>query len=146
MAKKFGATHTINSCNNNDLKSQLMAILGPSGANIVVEITGNPELIELAYEISHKQGRIVCVGVPKKGNQISIYSLPLHFGKVLTGSEGGGTFPTEDIPRYIKLYQSGKLKLKELITDRFTLGEINTAIEKMRKGEIAGRCIIEMSV
>jgi S-(hydroxymethyl)glutathione dehydrogenase/alcohol dehydrogenase len=85
------------------------------------------------------------VGVPKKGNTISIYSLPLHFGKVITGSHGGETNPTDDIPRYLKLFQAGLLGLNELITHEFTLDDINTAITMMRSGEIAGRCIIRTS-
>ena len=31
------------------------------------------------------QGRVICVGVPTKGLKTSIYTLPLHFGKVITG-------------------------------------------------------------
>jgi S-(hydroxymethyl)glutathione dehydrogenase/alcohol dehydrogenase len=114
------------------------------GANVVVDNTGKVEVIELAYQLTHPRGRTVLVGVPKKGDDISIHSLPLHFGKTLTGSHGGETNPSEDIPRYVRLYQAGKLHLKELITDRFTLADINMAIEKMRAGEISGRGLIEV--
>ena len=73
------------------------------------------------------------------------YTLPLHFGKVITGSHGGETDPTVDIPRYVKLYQAEKLRLRELITDRMPLARINEAIEKMRSGALVGRCILEVS-
>ena len=46
----------------------------------------NPRIIEQAYELTHPNGTTVCVGVPRKGNNISIYSLPLHFDKRITGS------------------------------------------------------------
>lgn len=67
------------------------------------------------------------MGVPRHDEDITIHSLPLHFGKVLTGCEGGDTNPTVDIPRYLNLYQKGKLKLDRLITNRHRLTEINTA-------------------
>ena len=63
-------------------------------------------------------------------------------GKLLTDSQGGGTDPSVDIPRYLDLYRLGKLKLDQLITHRFALDDINTALEKMRSGE-TGRTIIE---
>jgi Zn-dependent alcohol dehydrogenase len=52
--------------------------------------------------------------------------------------------PHDQIPRYIKLANAGKLKLKELITDSASLDDINTVVEKMREGELTGRCIIEL--
>jgi len=143
MAQKFGATHLINS-RKADPQAEITKIIRGPGADVVVDNTGNVEVIQLAYELTHPKGRTILVGVPPKGNNVSIYSLPLHFGKVLTGSHGGETNPTEDIPRYVQLYQSGKLLLKEMITDRFTLDEINVAIDKMRRGEIRGRCLIEI--
>ena len=83
------------------------------------------------------------VGVPMKGNNISIYSLPLHFNKILTGSHGGDAVPDIEIPRYIRLMNSGKMKLDGFITHEFALEEINDALDLIRSGE-AGRVILKM--
>jgi S-(hydroxymethyl)glutathione dehydrogenase/alcohol dehydrogenase len=88
---------------------------------------------------------VTLVGVPRKGNDISIFSLPLHFGKVLSGSHGGEAAPAEDIPRYLALYRSGNIRLKELVTQRFPLEQINEAIARMRDGSVSGRCMINMA-
>lgn len=141
MAKQWGATHTFNSKSTPDLATEIRNIVGPQGADVVVETTGNARVIELAYELTHPDGKTILVGVPRKGDNISIYSLPLHFKKVLTGSHGGSAEPHLDIPRYIRLYQAGKLKLDGLITHQFSLDEINEAIALMRTGE-AGRCVL----
>ena len=141
LAHKVGATHTINA-RTADARAELAKILGKEGADVIIECTGAAPVIQLAYEASGPRGRVVLVGVPRKGNNISIYSLPLHFGKVLTGSHGGDTDPSADIPRYLRLVAAGKLKLDELITNRFRFGEINQALDMMRRGEIAGRCIL----
>ena len=61
------------------------------------------DIIELGYKLTNPTGKIILVGVPKKDNNICIYSLPLHFGKLIQGSHGGESIPHEDIPRYLKM-------------------------------------------
>ncbi len=144
LAKELGATHTINATST-DAETAIKKILENNGADIVIDNTGIPKIIELCYELTQPKGKIILVGVPKKGDDISIHSLPLHFGKQLTGSFGGETDPTIDIPRYAKLYQAGLLKLDELITAEYALEDINDAIADMRSGKLAGRCVIKMN-
>lgn len=143
IAQKFGATHLINS-NTTNAVEEINKILGSQGPDVFIDNTGLPSIIELGYIITKPQGRVILVGVPKKGNNINIYSLPLHFGRLLTGSHGGEAIPNIDIPRYQNLFDAGRIYLKELITDRLSLDEINIAIEGMRSGNTAGRVLIKM--
>jgi S-(hydroxymethyl)glutathione dehydrogenase/alcohol dehydrogenase len=143
LAEKFGATHLIRA-ERQDVKSEILKIVGSQGTDVAVDNTGNIDVIAMAYELTHPQGRTILVGVPRKGDLISVYSLPLHFGKILTGSHGGESDPSVDIPRYLRLHLAGKLHLEALITNHFSLTEINTAIDKMQQGEITGRCLVEM--
>ena len=143
MARRFGATHCINSAKVGDLAAKIRMIVGNAGADVVVDTTGNARVIEQAYELTHADGKTILVGVPKKGDNISIYSLPLHFKKVLTGSHGGSAEPHVDIPRYIRLMQAGKLSLAGLVTHEFKLEQINEAIAVMRSAE-AGRVLVAM--
>lgn len=143
LANTLGATHTINS-RTDDVKTKIRDILGNHGVDVFIDNTGQPAIIEMGYELAKPQGRVVLVGVPRKGENINIYSLPLHFGKSISGSYGGESIPHEDIPRYQKLLDVGLIQLKPLITDHFKLEEINIAIQKMRSGEIVGRCLIKM--
>lgn len=145
LARTFGATHLIHS-GKQDATTEILNIVGAQGADVVVDNTGNTDIIAMAYELTAAQGRTILVGVPRKGNKISIYSLPLHFGKVVTGSHGGEADPSVDIPKYMKLHQAGKLRLDGLITDCFDLADINAAIRKMRSGDIAGRCLVDMNL
>lgn len=143
MAERFGASHCINSQTTVDLDKAIRDIVGPSGADVIVETTGKPRMIEAAYELTQPKGRIVLVGVPRKGDNISIYSLPLHFKKILTGSEGGEAEPHFDIPRYVRLIQAGRISLEGLITHEYKLDQINEAIALARSGE-AGRVLVTM--
>ena len=140
MGKKFGLTHTVVSSQEN-VNDTIRDIVGTQGADVVIETTGNSRVIEKAYELTHPDGKTICVGVPRKGDNISIYSLPLHFNKVLTGSHGGDAVPDVDIPRYIRLINAGKMTLDGIITHEFGLDDVNEALDLFRSGE-AGRCVI----
>jgi S-(hydroxymethyl)glutathione dehydrogenase/alcohol dehydrogenase len=144
LAKEMGATHTLN-VRKCDLRDEIRKIVGTAGVDVIVDNTGIPEMIELAYELTGPKGRVVLVGVPRKGKTISLYSLPLHFGKQLSGSHGGETNPSEDIPRYLRMLDAGKLALMPLITNEFPLERINDAIAMMRSGEMAGRCMVVLN-
>ncbi|MBW2345894.1 MAG: zinc-binding dehydrogenase, partial [Deltaproteobacteria bacterium] len=143
MARQFGATHALNSSKTGDLFAEIRKIVGENGADVVVDTTGNARVIEQAYELTHPDGKTILVGVPSKGDKATIYTLPLHFKKVLTGSHGGSAEPHIEIPRLINLWRAGKLKLDGLITHEFGLDEINEAIQMMRSGE-AGRVLVVM--
>jgi S-(hydroxymethyl)glutathione dehydrogenase / alcohol dehydrogenase len=142
MARKFGATHTINS-RTQDVRGAILAAAGPAGVDVFVENTGLTDLIEQAYDLTRPQGRTILVGVPRHDQDITIHSLPLHFGKVLTGCEGGDTNPTVDIPRYLELYKQGKLELESLITHRMPFDQINEALDLIRAGQV-GRAVLEI--
>jgi S-(hydroxymethyl)glutathione dehydrogenase/alcohol dehydrogenase len=142
LAKKMGATHVIHNQKEN-VEQVVSQILEKKGLDVFIDNTGQPSVIELGYHLTHAQGRVILVGVPRKGHHINIYSLPLHFGKGLTGSHGGEAIPHQDIARYQQLYQKGRIKLKELITDYFDLHEINEAIAAMRSGKVSGRCLVK---
>lgn len=145
MASKFGATHLVNSAKDTDFILRIKSLIEASGSDVVIDNTGNTDVINQAYNLTKPDGRTILVGVPPKNDNISIYSLDLHFGKIISGSHGGETRPEMDIPRYVKLYKNDKLLLDDLITDRYPLDEINTAIENMRNGQTAGRCLIMMN-
>jgi len=144
MAKLFGANYVFNSRQTGDLAGEIRNIVGAAGVDVVIETTGNPRVIELAYDLTHPDGKTILVGVPKKGDNVSIYTLPIHFNKVLKGSHGGNAVPHIDIPRYIRLVEAGKLKLDGLITHEFKLDDINEAIKLVKSGE-AGRVLISMA-
>lgn len=144
LARTLGATHTIDA-RDVDLAEAVRAVVGPTGVDAAVETTGNPDVIEAAYEATSAQGRVVLVGVPSKAaRRPSFYTLPLHFDKVLTGSEGGGSQPDVDIPRLVRLAETGKVSFDVLVARRYTLDRINDAIADVRSGDVPGRCVVWM--
>ena len=143
IAKSLGATHMINAAQM-DAASAISQVVGRAGLDVFIDNTGVPSIIETGYNLVKPTGRLVLVGVPKKGSEIKLYSLPLHFGKVLTGSHGGEAVPQQDIPRYLELFHQDRLDLRSLVTDRVPLSDVNDAVDAMRRGQIAGRCLIAL--
>jgi len=141
LARTMGATHILNA-SRGDTPVRIRELASPEGLDAFIDNTGLPEVIRMGYELTSRKGRVTLVGVPSKGSDISIHSLPLHFGKILSGSHGGETIPEQDIPRYHALFKAGRIKLRELLTDRYGLDQINDAIAGMRSGEVSGRCLI----
>ena len=143
LAKKFGATHLINS-NKEDVREKINYFLNNDGLDVFIDNTGIPKIIELGYSILKKEGRLILVGVPKIGSNINIFSLPLHFGKTILGSHGGESNPEKDISRYLNLYNKGYLNIKEIISKKFKLDDINEAVKSFKAGSLAGRILIEL--
>src|SRR5205823_2519752 len=119
--KTRGATHCLNASKIVDMDAEIRKIVGAKGPDKVVETTGAKAVIELAYNLTHADGTCVLVGVPSE--KVTIYTLPIHFNKVLTGSHGGDATPHIDIPRIIRLNEAGKISFEGLNTHEFPLEE-----------------------
>jgi len=144
LARALGATHTINS-RSADAAAEITRIAGGDGVDVAIDNTGNVEVIALASRLTSARGRTVLVGVPPKGATAAISTLPLHFEKRLVGSHGGESRPEVEIPRYVRLVQDGRLSLAGVVGRRYPLDEINTAIDDMTSGRIAGRAIVRLA-
>lgn len=142
MASSRGATHCLNPTSISDMDAEIRKIVGAGGPDKVIETTGAKSVIELAYNLTHADGTCVLVGVPNE--KVTIYTLPIHFNKVLTGSHGGDAIPQTDIPRLIKLNKAGRLSFDGLITHEFSLDKINAALDLMRSGN-AGRVVLKVA-
>lgn len=142
FAKKLGATELINSTKK-DWVSSIKELTGGKGVDYAVEAAGTKLTIEKSFEsVKWGGGLVVIAGNPPEGEKISLNPFDLK-GKNITGSWGGLTNPDIDIPKYVDMYLSGKLKLDEFITDRFKFEDINDALKLLDDGKIRGRAIIE---
>lgn len=141
MARRFGATHAVNASRPADVDAEVRRIVGDAGPDKVIETTGARAVIELAYDLTHASGACVLVGVPSE--KVAIYTLPLHFHKVLTGSHGGSSVPQTDIPRLVRLHHAGRLSFDGIITHEFSLDDINPALTLVRSGA-AGRVVLDV--
>jgi S-(hydroxymethyl)glutathione dehydrogenase/alcohol dehydrogenase len=144
FAQHCGATHTLNGATT-DAFAELSKLFGNIGPDVFIDNTGIPDVIGKGYELIAPNGRVVLVGVPRKEANTSLHTLPLHFGKQITGTTGGEAVPQTDIPRYMGLVRARQIELSNLVTEVAPLARINHLLDGMRTGRTAGRCLVDLS-
>lgn len=136
-AREFGATHLINGGRENVVE-RVRELTGGYGADYAFEVIGLPKTVEQAYESVRKGGVAVVVGVSSPDAEMTLKPLMMmRTARTLMGCAYGSARPQVDFPRFVELYQQGKLKLDELISRRFELDEINEAFRALQSGELA---------
>lgn len=137
MAEKLGATHSCATAEEaHALIQQLTRGVGADKAIVTVDVVTS-EVVTSAFHAIRKAGTVVVTGLsdPTK-NTIEIPGALLTlFEKRIQGSLFGSGDPFHDIPRMIELYRSGDLKLDELITQTYTLDQINQGYQDLLDGK-----------
>jgi 6-hydroxycyclohex-1-ene-1-carbonyl-CoA dehydrogenase len=129
-AKKLGADVTINPKEDEKWTKTVKKMTG-GGADVAIEAIGNPSTIETAFNSLRGGGRLIVLGYTHK--DISVNAGKIMFREMeIMGSLGCRPV---DYPKLIELCRMGKIKVKELVTGRFSLDEINDAFDVLRRGE-----------
>lgn len=143
LAKEFGAAHIINSKKENPL-IKIMELTNNQGVDYSVECSGIAKVIEDAFSILKTNGGLcVFASHPQNGDKISLDPFDLICGKQIKGSWGGASIPDKDIPKIAQLYLDGKLPLEKLINKRYSLDEINEALNDLENRKVT-RPLIEI--
>jgi S-(hydroxymethyl)glutathione dehydrogenase/alcohol dehydrogenase len=134
QALQFGATHAFG--DPVKAKDVLVDLTRGQLADKVICTVGemNNDVLAAAVDMTGKGGTTVVTAV-------GAYDMALQRGGGLTGyhrriqgSLFGGANPLHDIPMILSLWHEGHLKLPELITKRYTLGEINEGYADLMEG------------
>ena len=142
MARLFGATHTVNAAQDPNIVKTLKILTG-GGADYAFECVGLGTVVAQAYGALRKGGTAVAVGVASLQDTTTLKTVTLSLEeKTLKGSYYGSARPREDFPRLMSLYSTGRLKLQELITHRYSLGEAQQAFDDLQQGRNARGMIV----
>lgn len=134
-ALAFGATQALNGAT--------MDRKAARGADFVFVTVGSPEAVTQALTLIRRGGTVVVVGMPAVRATAAVRVFDLVWSEQrLVGSRMGGTNLATDVRKYADLYLDGRLKLDELITERFPLAGINDAIASMERGEALRNVIV----
>lgn len=132
LAETMGATHTINA-SDPELRKRILAITDGLGLDYVIEAAGLTQTIELGFDIIKiGQGKLIFASHPKSGRKICLDPFALIQGKQIQGSWGGGSNPDTDIKYLDRLYGEGKLPLEKLLGKKYSLADINDALDDLR--------------
>lgn len=161
FARRFGATHGINASREDPVQAihamtshadRFTILRTPvSGVDFAFDCIGirsTMEQIVPACRSGHfgarDGGTAVLVGVPTTNVELNAIDVLLN-EKHFIGSIGGSCAPDRDFPRFLEWQDSGELDLDSLVTQRYTLEQINEATAALEQGRIAGRAILEFS-
>jgi S-(hydroxymethyl)mycothiol dehydrogenase len=135
-ARQFGATHTINSRQQNPVEA-VQALTDGNGADVVIDAVGRPETFTQAFYARDLAGTAVLVGVPTPDMHITLPLLDL-FGRggATKSSWYGDCLPSRDFPMLVDLHLQGRLPLEKFVTETITLDQVETAFAKMHRGEV----------
>jgi len=140
-AEEFGATHAVDA-SKEDPVERVHAISGMGGVDFAFEVVGTQKTIEQALASTHRGGTCVVVGVSPAGTRLSIDPGMLLQQRVLTGTSFGGGHQRTDVPLLLDLFMDGKYQLKELVSRRLPLAELNHAFDLMKQGEVKRSVIV----
>ncbi len=142
MAKEFGATHTVNSSNEDPVEA-IRAVTDGHGVDVAIEAIGLPVTYQQAFNARDLAGTVVLVGVP---NPEATLELPMIevFGRggSLKSSWYGDCLPSRDFPMLIDLYLQGRLDLDRFVSETIALDEVEEAFHKMERGEVLRSVVV----
>lgn len=142
LARQLGATHTIDA-RTEDVVSIAKALTEGRGVDFALEVIGRTETMQTAFDATRKGGTILVIGLCGPDVRWPISPLALVTQeKTVRGITYGAVNIRKDVPILIDLYLAGRLKLDELISRRFKLGEINEAFAMLERGEMARGVIV----
>ncbi len=136
MAQEFGATDVFEDMEKATEFAQ--SITEGQGADVCLITVGvlKPEHPAQGLASIRKGGTVVATGLGDMTEMapISMFDLTL-LQKRLQGAIIGAQSPHSDIPKLLRMYQAGQLKLDELITKEYTLDQVTEAYKDMHEGK-----------
>jgi Zn-dependent alcohol dehydrogenase len=148
FSKQFGGTHFVNA-SREDAVARVRELAGGGGVDVAFDAIGVASTTEQILLMARDRragerdgGVAVVVGVPHGKSAQPDVSM-IFRGKVMRGAPGGCSTPDRDFPLLIRWFSEGKMPLDKLVTRRYKLEQINEACDALKKGEIAGRAIVE---
>jgi S-(hydroxymethyl)mycothiol dehydrogenase len=142
LAREFGATHTVNSRQNDPVEA-IRDLTGGFGADVVIEAVGRPETYEQAFYARDLAGTVVLVGVPTPEMRLELPLLDV-FGRggSLKSSWYGDCLPSRDFPMLIDLFLQNRLPLDRFVSETIGLDQVEEAFAKMHRGEVLRSVVV----
>ena len=147
LAERFGASVAVNARRGDPVEQVREATGG--GVDFAFDCIGLSSTTRQALQMARpgewtvdRGGVAVLVGWPTA--DASVDALDLVVGeKQLVGSAGGSVRPERDFPIFYEWHRQGLLDLAALVTERWTLDEIGTAVDRLAAGKVLGRSVLE---
>jgi Zn-dependent alcohol dehydrogenase len=144
MAKKFGATHTIEASKEDkgllNASLQVKKLTGGRGSDYAFECTAIPELGAAPLAMVRNAGTAIQVSGIEQ--EITIDMNLFEWDKIYLNPLYGKCRPQIDFPKIIELYDKGSLMLEEMITKTYSIEKLGDAFEDMLQGRNAKGVVV----
>jgi Zn-dependent alcohol dehydrogenase len=147
FAQRMGATHIVNA-KEMDAVEAIKQITG-SGTDYAIDAIGLPltqeqilRSVRPGFSGLNQGGMALLVGITPPDAKAMIDTNLFIGNRAFRRTSGGDCKPDRDFPIFLRWFRDGKLKLNELITNRYKLEQINEAVDDLEHGRILGRGIL----
>ena len=133
LATKLGAHHTVDA----SAVDPVAAIHELGGADVALAFAVSPRSFEQAFASLRPGGRLVCVGLPRKG----VFEVPI-FDTVLKGISIIGSIvgTRQDLREVFALHAAGRTRVLSEVRE---LEDINESMSDVLSGRIPARVVVE---
>jgi Zn-dependent alcohol dehydrogenase len=147
FAREFGASHVINASNTDAVEA--IWEISAGGVDYALDAVGVPttalQIVSAVRQggprADNKGGTAVLLGIPVSDVTLDLTTILLYqrryFGSL------GATEPDTDFPLFLEWMRTDRFPLGKLVTDRYSLEQIDEALAALEQGHIVGRAIIE---
>ena len=136
VSLQFGATDFVDASSVDDTVAAVRDLGLGNGVDHTFECVGHPALIRQAIDLLDWGGTCTLLGVPKIGTEGSFVINTLYNNKSILGCRYGATRPHQDIPMYVDYYLDGRFLLDEMVSKRYDLADIATALADLEAGKL----------
>lgn len=141
FARELGATDTFNATSASCVADLRGATNG--GVDFALEMAGSVRAMDLAYAVTRRGGTTVTAGLPPPSANFSFPQVNLVAEeRTIKGSYVGACVPIRDVPRYIALYQRGRLPVDRLLSARIKLEQINEGFDNLYEGKAIRQVVV----
>jgi S-(hydroxymethyl)glutathione dehydrogenase/alcohol dehydrogenase len=139
MARRFGATHTVIAERHDEgllrAAAQVRAMAGGRGVDAAFECTSVPALCAAPLSFVRNGGRAIQLSGTEQ--PVTVNMELFEWDKIYLNPLYGQCRPEVDLPRLLRFYQDGSLKLDEMITRTYPLDQVAQAFDDMLAGRNA---------
>ena len=130
LARQLGATHTVNASDGDHVEQ--VRDMTSGGADFAFDLAGTIKALETAYSVTRYGGTVITAGLSPSEAKFSFLQGDLvSQEKSIRGSYMGSCVPVRDIPRFISLYQQGRLPVDRLLDRTIGFADVNEAFDRL---------------
>jgi NDMA-dependent alcohol dehydrogenase len=129
LAEQLGATHILKP--SDTISRQVRALTGGRGVDVTLEVVGRQGTVDDAIRMTRRGGQVILVGAASDDVKVNVpaFSGVVMTEKIIRGSLYGSSNVQRDVPKLVRLYESGALLLDQLVTEVFAFEKVNEAVD-----------------